>query len=597
MALRPISTPAQRRSSLIVSGRSRLYDRLARWCRSPLFWILCAATIFRLVGVTWGLPASDGWDDDGVAPRNFLVGLVETYESGSYFAYPPFHMILLAILTFPGWIIALLKAHSLTQRDVIAEFIQFPYMTFLAVVARLVSAAMSVGTIFLVGKMAETIGGRRAGLCAAAACALNATLTYYGQVTNLDGPYLFWSALSLWGWMRAIAEHEPRHMRWAALSAAAAVATKDQAYAVFLMSVPLALLLWFALDSWPRQNVRDLIPAFLLSTGVAALALLAIDGAITNPTGFAKRIAFLAGPASQDYAQYQDNWNGRMRLVEDMWAYFPRYYPPAAAWLGAFGTFIHIVRPRDERSRLVAGLLPLLAIISFTVAFNFVALRTENRFLLPQSIFIAVYVGVAVDRLAFASRPLVKYAARGLVLTIAAIALYQCTGIDAAFIGDPRYDAERWLNDNVRPGDTIEAYGLNVYLPRFPDGAIVTRLDRKPLTARNPLPHVTEIDQPFESVTARNPRFIVVSAFWVRDYLRRDIAEPSDGRAIQKTQQSVFKETAACNYFRALFEGKLPYRLAHSSTYASGFWPSVDAYESLAQTVFLFERVPAAPPP
>ena len=197
-----------------MTGRSRLYDRLARWSRSPLFWILSAAIIFRLAGVTWGLPASDGWDDDGVAPRNFLVGLVETYKSGSYFAYPPLHMFVLAILTSPGWITALLKAHSLTQHDLIAEFIRPPYMTFFSVVARLVSVAMSVGTIFLAGKMAETIGGRRAGLCAAAACTLNATLTYYGQVTNLDGPYLFWSALSLWGWMRTVAEHEPRHVRW-----------------------------------------------------------------------------------------------------------------------------------------------------------------------------------------------------------------------------------------------------------------------------------------------------------------------------------------------------------------------------------------------
>jgi 4-amino-4-deoxy-L-arabinose transferase-like glycosyltransferase len=106
--------------------------------------------------------------------------------------------------------------------------------------------------------MAETIGGRRAGLYAAAACTLNATLTYYGQVTNLDGPYLFWSALSLWGWMRAIAEREPRHLRWAALSAAAAVATKDQAYAVFLISVPLALLLWLAVDRQASRQSRCL---------------------------------------------------------------------------------------------------------------------------------------------------------------------------------------------------------------------------------------------------------------------------------------------------------------------------------------------------
>jgi len=575
-----------------VSGQLSPYSRLALWYRSPLFWILCAAAAFRLAGVCWGMPASDGWDDDGIAPRNFLVGVAQTYTTGSHFTYPPLHMLLLTILTFPGLILALFNAHSLAQHDVIAEFIQVPYMTFFAVVARLVSAAMSVGTIYLIGKMAETIGGRRAGLFAAAACALNAALTYYGQVTNLDGPYLFWSALSLWGWMRAIAEREPRHIRWAVLAAAAAIATKDQAYAVFLISVPFAFFLWFALDRWPRQNARKTILMLFGSSCVALLALFAIDGAITNPGGFAARIAFLTGPATKDYAQYQDDWLGRLRLLQDMWAYFPRYYPSAAALLGAFGVLLHVARPREERSLFVAGLLPLFAIISFTVAFNFVALRTESRFFLPQSIFIAVYIGIAMDRLAFASNLFVKYAARGLGAAVAGIAFYQCAGIDAAFIADPRYDAERWLDANVRQGDTIETYGLNVYLPRFPKTAIVTRLDRKPLKARNPLPQVTEIEQPFEAVATRHPRLLVVSAFWVRDYLMQDSTLPSDGRAIQKVQQFSFKEIAARNYFRGLFEGKLPYRLAHKSAYAPGFWPSVDGYESLAQTVFIFERVP-----
>jgi hypothetical protein len=397
--------------------------------------------------------------------------------------------------------------------------------------------------------------------------------------------------------MRAIAEHELHHLRWAALSAAAAIATKDQAFAVFVLSVPLALLLWFALDRWPRQNARKVILTLLASSCVALLALLAIDGAITNPGGFAARIAFLTGPASQDYAQYQGDWNGRLRLLKDMWTYFPRYYPPIVSGIVALGILVHSLRLRGDRSKFVAGLLPLLAIISFTIAFNFVALRSEPRFFLPQSVFAAVYVGIAVDRFVFASHPWVKHVTRGLVLTIAAFAFYQCAGIDAAFIGDPRYDAERWLDANVRPGDAIEAYGLNVYLPRFPERAFVTRPDRKPLAARNPLPRVTEIDQPYQSIAARRPRLLVVSAFWVRDYLRRDVATPNDGRAVQGVQKSSFNDTDARNYFRALFGDKLPYRLAHESTYAPGFWPSVDFYESLAQTVFIFERVPAQAAP
>ena len=74
--------------------------------RHPLFWILAAAAGLRLAGLFWGLPASDGWDDDGFAPRNFLTALALTYKPGSYFTYPPLHAFLLALLGAPGIVIA-----------------------------------------------------------------------------------------------------------------------------------------------------------------------------------------------------------------------------------------------------------------------------------------------------------------------------------------------------------------------------------------------------------------------------------------------------------------------------------------------------------
>jgi 4-amino-4-deoxy-L-arabinose transferase-like glycosyltransferase len=563
--------------------------------RSPLFWILCVAAVLRSAGIFWGLPASDGWDDDGVAPRNFLVGLALTYTPGSYFTYPPFHMFLIAIPTAPVWIAALFNAPSLAGHDVIAEMIRVPYMTFFAVVARVISVAMSMGTIFVVAKMTETVAGRRAGLFAAAACTLNAALTYYGQVTNLDGPYLFWAALSVWGWMRVIAEHEPRHMRWAALAAAAAVATKDQGYAIFLLSVPLALAIWFAFDEWPRRNARSVTLTALRWSGIALVALLLIDGAITNPAGFAERIAFLTGPASGNYAQYQDDWSGRMSLIADMWERFTRYYPHITIILAAAGIAIHVLRFRDDRARFVAGLFPLLAIISFTLAFNIPALRTETRFLLPQSIFIAVYIGIAAERFVFASRPWIKWSMRGFVLAVAVMAFYKCAGIVAEFIDDPRYDAERWLNAHVGKGDAIETYGLNVYLPRFPQGAVVTRVGPKSLKARNPLPNVTEVRQFYGAIAGRHPQFLVISGHWVQKFFRTDFAASHQGRVVPKSHRSEFEDLEARNYFNALFAGRLPYRLAHKAVYSPGIWPVSNTYESLAQTIFLFERMPLQP--
>ncbi len=73
-----------------------------RLLRAPLFWILLAAAGLRLAGLFWGLPAADGWDDDGFAPRNFLTALALTWTATAPgFTYPPLHALLLAVPTSP----------------------------------------------------------------------------------------------------------------------------------------------------------------------------------------------------------------------------------------------------------------------------------------------------------------------------------------------------------------------------------------------------------------------------------------------------------------------------------------------------------------
>ena len=464
-------------------------------------------------------------------------------------------------------------------------------MTFFAIVARLLSVAMSLGIIICVGQMARLIAGRRAGFFAATACALGVTLTYYGQVTNLDVPYLFWSVLSLFGACARIAGHEPARFREAALFAAAAVATKDQAYAIFLLSVPLVLLLWFSADSWPRRNASGVIPVLLFWTVAAIVLLLLIDGAITNPGGFAKRIAFLTGPASQDYANYPHDMAGRLGLFKDVWAYFTQGYVAIASILAVLGLWFHAARWRDDRPAWVAGLLPFLAMVSFTICFNFVALRTDDRFLLPQAVLATVYIGVAAEKLVSAPPPWLSRVARFLLAIVALLGFYQCMGISAAFLLDPRYDAERWMAAHVRAGDTIETYGQNAYLPRFPTNAAVTRVGQTPPNLRNPLPGVTELPRPYDAIGDRNPRFIVISVWWVQHHL--DPGTPSGGNRVPSAIQQVqFRDLDAVRYFSRLQAGRLDYYLVQESRYAGTCWPPIHIHESLDEPIRIFERMP-----
>ena len=560
------------------------------WLRSPLFWILVLAFALRLPGLFWGLPGSDGWDDDGVAPRNFLVGLALTYMPGSYFTYPPLHMFLLALITLPGVVTALLKAHALNQAALTAEFIKVPYMTAFAVVARLVSIAMSLGTIVCVSRMAELIGGRRAGLFAALACVMNAAFTYYGAVTNLDGPEVFWCSFSLLIWMRLIRDRDPKQAKWATLSAAAAVATKDQAYAAFLLAIPSALALWLAIDPEARKQFRRIILSIALWSAIAILALLFIDGAITNPFGFARRVAFLTGPASRDYAEYTPSGLGYVQLLKDLWAHIPRFYPVPVVLLGAAGVAVHGARFRENRALFAGGLLPLFAAFSFTLAFNFMVLRTGNRFLLLQFLLLAAYVGVAVDWLVFSEPPALRLLFRALLPLLGALALYQCIGVDRAFLFDPRYDAETWLALHAAPRATVETYGRNAFLPRFPADTAVSRIDSLPLQKRNPQPDLTELRVPPQAIESRRPRFVVINTFVVRDDFAVAAKIVDEDHVVPVVLGHSARGLAAQAYFRELYEGKLHYRLVHVSAFRNWFWQSLDGYESLAQPILIFER-------
>jgi len=557
---------------------------MSRLLRSPMFWILILAAGLRLAGLAWGLPAADGWDDDGFAPRNFLTALALTYKPGAYFTYPPLHALLLALPTLPvaGW--ALAHAPSLSQHDVIATITQPRFMTYFAVLGRLAGLAMSLGIIWTIGEMARLVAGRRAGLFAAGACALNFALTYYGQVSNLDVPYLFWGLLSLLWCMRAVTEQAPRHFWLAALFAAAAVATKDQAYALFLLSLPLFLLLWFVTDRWPRAHAGQVLK-ILLPAAIAALALLLlVDGAITNAGGFVRRVAFLAGPASRDYAEYLHGPSGWFALLADMLGYFARGYGLLPLMLAAAGLGRHFTRTKGTLR--LAGALPLLAAISFTLCFNFAALRSDDRFLLPQGVLATFYIGIAADALAFAAQDRLRLAGRALLAVTALIALHWCVAVNAALLLDPRYDAEAWLAAHVKPGDTIETYGQNCFLPRFPRGAVVTRIGQTDLRLRNPLPGVTERQEPF--IAPRQSRFIVLNLAWARRYLRAAVPLGA-GRIYSRLQQADFANGDAHLYFTALASEKLNYRLAYAASYR-GLWPVVHVHDSLDETIWIFER-------
>lgn len=574
--------------------------------RSPLFWVVLVAGVIRVVGIGWGLPASDGWDNDGVAPRDYLAGLVETFTPGHFYTYPPAHLLLLAVLTAPVTIVALIEAPSLAPPDVVGEIVKVPYMTANAYIARLVSVAMSLGLLVLLARIAAELragpngdptapGPRRAGVCAAAIAAVNLSLTYYAHTTNLDVPYLFWAAFSLLWFVRAMTRRTPRFFRRAFLLAVLSVATKDQAYGLFVLAYPAALAAFLAFDPWGRTHRRETLRAVAVAAALAGLLLLVADGVVFNPTGFRARVAFLAGSASQDFVTYTNDWTGRGAMLLDVLRGSERYYPKvlgAPLVMAVVIETLRALRKDDRAASALPFLTPLLAAISFTVTFDFTALRDDHRFFMPQAVLLAIYGGIMFERLVFAQVRAVRIAAQAVLSIPFAIALYNCLAVDAQLLGDPRYDAEAWLEANAKDGDLVEVYGHNVYLPRFPSGARVQRVDQRPLDRRNPLPNVTELQARFEDAAQRHPRFIVVPEGWAWRYLIDPDPELDEGRVFAPTQKSTSGDREATRYFWRLTRSLDEYGIAHVAKYRGSLFPRLDIHASTSREVWIYERKP-----
>lgn len=557
--------------------------------------LLAVCFLVYVAGVGWGLPASDGWDVDGIAPRDFLVGVLETYTPGKYFTYPPLHLLLLSILTAPVTLVAALKAPSFAASDLVATFIQVPYMTAFALVARVVAACMGTAILWILGSLAEELEGPRARFPVVAVSALSVPLTYYSQTSNLDVPYLFWACLSLRELARVMTRREARRLRWSFLFAAFAVCTKDQAYGVFGLTVPVALVAWLA-DPWPRAHRREVMRELGVAVLLAAGIFLLVDGALTNPTGFRARLAFLRGPASQDHVLYDPSLAGRVRVVKECLTSFPRFFPWPVALLASFGVVASLTR-RSALRPWAARAVPLLAAVSFTVLFNAVARRTEERFTLPFMTFAGFYGGLGLHEIWQMAR-LSRWGpwARRLVLVAAApifaYGAYLVMAVDAAKALDPRYDAEAWLKAHAAPGDRVEVYGYNAYIPRLPDTTKNTRVDLRPVGTRSPLPGVEEIEQHYARVDERKPRFIVVGDGWVWIYRFDPAAIGRVGRVVNAEQERHGADGAARAYFAALYGGAGPYKPVHVSTWTSKLWPRLDLHASVTRDVTIFERSP-----
>ena len=519
----------------------------------------------ELVAVAWDVPGAHGWENDGVAPRDLFGGLAENLTPGHAHRYPLLHYLLLAVPCFPILLVATL-AGPLDATSVRERVLSVACMSGISVVARLLAMAMATLALVTLARMVRRTWGVRAGRFTALFAATNLTFAFYGRVSNLDVPYLMWCALAL-DKLLDVAEtgEKARYFEFGAL-AAAAVATKDQAYASFVLVAPFYFVVLPLLGRSPAGRAHFVLLA--KAVGVSAITYAVLSGALFNPTGFAQRLRELTGPASQDWTLYSRDAAGLARNLRDVFSAQARYFWPVPLTLLAWGGALVApwVGASDPTRRLATPafrVLPLLAGLSSLVFFSLAVARSEHRFLLPLGFFLSAGGGVALDRLLGNVPPRAARPISALCGALFAWALLASFSVTLTQLGDARWRVRAFLAELPR-GSRVETYGGLVYQPHFDvsDAAPyrVERVGLEPSKRRNPLAGAMEREGKIEEALTRKPDAIVISEGFANSYVD---PEPGPGAARSAVSRRRFENVPLRTFVQAAVTDRLPgYRLA-----------------------------------
>lgn len=465
----------------------------------PELWaLIVGVSLLNVFGITWGLPNAIGdWAIDSIAPLGPLQYAKQMLYDGHWWSkYPPFHFTILSLVYAPY--AAYLAATG--ALDVAGGTLADPALsvTLFTLMARMVSAAMGVGTAVVIYRIGVELAGRLAGVLASVLFVSSPLAVYYADAANLEMPYLFWSSLALLSLVR-IARGAPlaTYVRLGVF-AALAVATKDQAYGVFLL-LPIPLL---ALHARGRGLARLWDRRLGAGALAAVLTYLVAANVLIDFRGWLAHVHYITHEGSQPYQMYPATLAGYLGLTAHVARLVLESATPPVIMLGVLGLFA--VRPAARRGTL----LLIAAAASYLLTFVGPILYVFPRFVLPVIFVNAIIAGIGGAALWRRA----GVVGRSAVAASVAFVFVYGTSMNLGFVWDSRYAAEAWLAQHVPPGALVGVNGEGVYLPRVP------------ATLRTVPIEMTTDGLRFDGT---EPEYLVFSDAYYARYLRRATVRPA----------------------------------------------------------------------
>jgi hypothetical protein len=434
-----------------------------------LAWIIGGSLLLNLTGLWWGLPGGS-WAPDEIVPWVVLDGASRHFSHGWFAGYLPFHFYVLTAAFSPMLLLDWLGRVDLNS--------PLAYAT-LPVIARLVTVAAGVGTLFAVYACGARTFGSRAGLFAAAMLATVTPFLYYAKTSNVDVPSLFWFSLSLLFYLRALDKLLLTDVVGFAVCGMLSILTKDPAYGLYLLPPFVIVYRIWRLNrdaGVPHPLMRAVLDRRLVIAALAtAVLFVACTNLIFNWRGFMEHVRFVTGGGSQNYRAFEPTIAGRAALF---WTTLD-LIRVAWGWPLFLVSLAGVCVAALTRSNWRPALWLAVPAVSYYIGFINFVLFSYDRFVLPICLVLSLFGGLALDRWLTASRRARPWFLVGVSAVFAYTLLYAAM-VDYVMIRDSRYSVERWLAAHVGRHDLVGWVFPMQYYPRLEtfDNTEITSVDQ-----------------------------------------------------------------------------------------------------------------------
>lgn len=523
---------------------------LSDFLKKPITWIMFFNMVLFLIGITWGLPSSEDWHSDSLAPYHPLLGLSQGFSFGYLNKYPLVHQVILALLNIPVAVAAFINSNPMEGLN-LSKFLMLirspEYASVLTLTDRLVSVFMGLGIIYWMYRCVKELFNERTALFTALLLSFDAVLNFYSHMAKVEVPYIFWGVLGIYMLIRVVKYDNLKDYICLALFSCLSYGTKDQGYALFVLPFIFYLAIYRAVYREAGKSVLKAVFSKNLLWFCFAFILITLitQNIFFNLEGFLYRFEILTGWNGQRSISYTLTPAGIWALFTDGMASIIN----GAIGLPLFllytaGIIFFIAKRFPARKEFFLESIFLLSALSTYLFFILVIRQDGVRFFLPITIFMTVYGAYLLNFLYEKLRGKVRVFAGAVFAVICVYSFYLVFSVNMNFLNDLRYDAEEWMKKNIPADSTLEYYSYLHYLPRFPRDVFSYRIKNDAL-----------------SIEKRKPDFIVLTSHYYPRFLPKETESVVvDGRIVVSARAIDTRTTNDMNAFLTkLFNGELNY--------------------------------------